>query len=135
MAPAGVPCSGSNKKSEKGLQHVERFAPRNVSPIGHAYVVTAWIEALTWTGLLVGIFLKYVTDTTERGVELLGPIHGLAFIAYAVVTILAAIQLKWRWQLTLIALLAAIPPLATIAAEYWLTKNDYLGEPVAAKPA
>ena len=97
--------------------------------------MTAWLEAITWTGLLIGMFLKYVTDTTERGVELMGPIHGLAFIAYAVVTILAAIQLKWRWQVAVLALLAAVPPLATIAAEYWLSKRGYLGEPVAAKPA
>jgi hypothetical protein len=30
--------------------------------------------------------------------------------------------------MALIALLAAIPPLATIAAEYWISKHGLLGE-------
>jgi integral membrane protein len=57
-------------------------------------VLVAWVEALTWAGLLIGMILKYGTDTTERGVELFGPIHGAAFIAYAAVTIAAAITLR-----------------------------------------
>jgi integral membrane protein len=114
---------------------VQRLFPRNVSPIGRIFVLVAWIEALTWTGLLIGMFLKYGTDTTERGVELFGPIHGVAFIAYATVTIAAAVMLRWKWHVALIALLAAIPPLATIAAEYWVSKRGYLGEPVRAETA
>ncbi len=108
---------------------MQRFFPKNVSPIGRIFVLVAWIEALTWTGLLIGMFLKYGTDTTHRGVEIMGPIHGTAFIAYAVVTILAAVKLRWKWSVALIALLAAIPPLATIAAEYWISKRGLLGEP------
>jgi integral membrane protein len=114
---------------------VQRLFPRNVSPIGKIFVLVAWIEALTWTGLLIGMILKYGTDTTERGVELFGPIHGVAFIAYAVVTIAAAVTLKWKLHVALIALLAAIPPLATIAAEYWISERGYLGEPASAEPA
>jgi integral membrane protein len=121
--------------SKQGSHRVQRLFPRNVSPIGRIFVLVAWIEALTWTGLLVGMFLKYATDTTERGVELFGPIHGVAFIAYATVTIAAAVMLRWKWHVALIALLAAIPPLATIAAEYWVSKRGYLGEPVRAETA
>ncbi|MCA9859835.1 MAG: DUF3817 domain-containing protein, partial [Thermomicrobiales bacterium] len=65
---------------------MERIFPQNVSAFGRYYVLVAWIEALTWSGLLIGMILKYVTDTTERGVELFGPIHGLAFIVYVLVT-------------------------------------------------
>ena len=114
---------------------MQRFLPRNVSPIGRIFVLVAWIEAITWTGLLIGMVLKYVTDTTERGVELMGPIHGVAFIAYTAVTIAAAVMLRWKWHVALIALLAAIPPLATIAAEYWISKRGLLGEPVSTEPA
>ena len=114
---------------------MQRFLPNDVSPIGRIFVLVAWIEAITWTGLLIGMVLKYGTDTTERGVELMGPIHGVAFIAYAVVTIAAAVTLRWKFSVALIALLAAIPPLATIAAEYWISKNGWLGEPVAPEPA
>ncbi len=59
----------------------------------------------------------------------MGPIHGTAFIVYALVTIMAAVKLKWKVSVVLIALLAAIPPLATIAAEYWISQRGLLGEP------
>lgn len=111
---------------------MQRLFPQHVSSIGRYYVLVAWIEAFTWTGLLIGMFLKYVTDTTERGVELFGPIHGVAFIVYALVTLVAGIKRRWKGSVILIALLAAIPPLATIAAEYWISKNGWLGEPETA---
>ncbi len=114
---------------------MQRLFPENVSSIGRAFVITAWIEAVTWTGLLIGMILKYATDTTDRGVEIMGPIHGAAFIAYAAVSIIAGITLKWKLHVTLIALLAAIPPLTTIAAEYWISKQGLLSEPAAAEPA
>ena len=59
----------------------------------------------------------------------------MAFIVYGLVTIVAAVKLRWKWSVALIALLAAIPPLATIAAEYWIAKNGWLGEPVSTEPA
>lgn len=114
---------------------MERFYPKHVSPIGRAFVAVAWIEALTWLGLLIGMILKYGTDTSERGVEIMGPIHGVAFIAYSVVTIAAAVTLKWRLHVAIIALLAAVPPLATIAAEYWISGRGDLGEATSARPA
>ena len=39
-------------------------------------------EAVTWTGLLVGMFLKYVTETTELGVRVFGMLHGVVFVAF-----------------------------------------------------
>ncbi len=114
---------------------MQRLFPENISSIGRIFVLVAWVEALTWTGLLIGMILKYGTDTTERGVQIMGPIHGVAFIAYAVVTIAAAVTLRWRWQVTVVALLAAVPPLMTIVAEYWLSKRGYLDAPASVEPA
>jgi integral membrane protein len=114
---------------------VQKLFPENISSIGRIFVLVAWIEALTWAGLLIGMILKYATDTTERGVEIMGPIHGTAFIAYAVVTIAAAVTLRWMWQVTLVALLAAVPPLMTVVAEYWLSKRGYLDTPSVGEPA
>ena len=99
------------------------------NPAGRTFVIVAYIEALTWTGLLVGMFLKYASDTTERVVDIFGPIHGLAFIIYVVVTILTSVAFRWPLKVTLIALLAAIPPLATIPAEGWIAKRGLLELP------
>jgi integral membrane protein len=114
---------------------VQKLLPANVSSIGRIFVMVAWIEVLTWTGLLIGMILKYATDTTERGVQIMGPIHGMAFIAYAAVTIAAALTLRWKWQVTVIALLAAVPPLMTIVAEYGLSKRGYLDDPATVEAA
>lgn len=91
------------------------------------FTVVAVIEAITWSGLLVGMYLKYVPETTELGVRIFGSLHGAAFISYVLITIIVARQQKWRirWT-TLIALAASVPPFGTIAFELWARKNDLL---------
>lgn len=71
-------------------------------------------EAVTWALLLIGMFLKYVTRTTEVGVQLAGPIHGVAFVAYCVTTLVVATDQRWSVGRTLLGLLAAIPPFTTL---------------------
>ncbi|WP_370662797.1 DUF3817 domain-containing protein, partial [Massilia frigida] len=43
--------------------------------IGKLFVAVCLIEGLTWTGLLIGMFLKYTTETTDLGVKIFGPVH------------------------------------------------------------
>lgn len=93
---------------------------------GRVFAVVAFVEAGTWAGLLVGMFLKYVTQTTEAGVQLFGPLHGAAFIGYLAVTIIAAIWLRWPWYATLAAIVSAVPPLTTIVVEMWLRRTGRL---------
>ena len=76
--------------------------------------VAAVTEAITWAALLAGMFLKYVTDTTEAGVQVAGPVHGVAFIAYCLVTIAVATDQRWSAGRTALGLLSSIPPLMTV---------------------
>ena len=99
-------------------------APR--SPIGALFAVVAFIEAFTWVGVLVGMFLLDDTATTEMGVWLFGRLHGGAFMLYVAMTIVAAISLRWKWWVALLALLAAIPPLVTVPLEIWLHRTGRL---------
>ncbi|MTB88516.1 DUF3817 domain-containing protein [Aeromicrobium senzhongii] len=71
-------------------------------------------EAITWALLLTGMFLKYVTDTTELGVRIGGMIHGVVFVAYVVTTVVVAIDARWSLKRTTLGLLAAVPPFFTI---------------------
>lgn len=71
-------------------------------------------EAITWALLLAGMFLKYVTDTTEAGVRIAGPIHGVAFVAYCVTTVVVAVDQRWTLRRTAIGLLSSIPPFFTV---------------------
>ncbi|GGJ95880.1 membrane protein [Pilimelia anulata] len=89
----------------------------------------ALAEAVSWAGLLVGMYLKYVSETTTAGVWLFGRLHGGLFVAYLVATVWAARAERWSLWRTAVALLASVPPLATVAFERWLTLRHPAPEP------
>jgi integral membrane protein len=91
-----------------------------------AFRIVAVAEAISWLGLLVGMYLKYVPQTTELGVQIFGPVHGGVFLLYLAVTVLAARTLRWRVGTTLLALVASIPPLVTVWFERWATRSGRL---------
>lgn len=95
---------------------------------GKVFAVAALIEAVTWTGLLAGMFLKYVTETTDLGVWLFGRLHGLAFLGYVVTTFVVATRLRWPMWALLVALLAAVPPLLTWPVEWWFRRRGLLSD-------
>jgi integral membrane protein len=88
--------------------------------------VVAVAEACSWVGLLIGMYVKYVPETTELGVKVFGPIHGGIFVAYVVVALVAARVLRWSAGTTLLALVASVPPLATVLFERWASRTDRL---------
>ncbi|GLY06821.1 MULTISPECIES: DUF3817 domain-containing protein [Actinoplanes] len=95
--------------------------------------ITAVAEAISWTGLLVGMFLKYVTETTEAGVWLFGRLHGGLFIAYLVATLWVARSERWSLWRTAFGLASSIPPLTTLIFERWVAKRRRAAtEPAAA---
>lgn len=95
---------------------------------GRVFAVAALIEAMTWTGLLAGMFLKYVTETTDLGVWLFGRLHGLAFLSYVVTAFVVATRLRWPMWALLVALLAAVPPLLTWPVEWWFRRRGLLSD-------
>ena len=99
--------------------------------IGKLFSIIALLEGLTWAGLLIGMFLKYTTKTTELGVVFFGPLHGIVFISYVVVTVMAAVRLRWPLWAALIAVLAAVPPLVTIPLEIWFKRRGLLSDRAA----
>lgn len=76
--------------------------------------IAAIAEAVSWAGLLVGMFFKYVVVENEIGVQIFGPIHGVIFLAY-VGTVLAAWRAeRWSFETTMLGLASAIPPFMTV---------------------
>jgi integral membrane protein len=71
-------------------------------------------EAITWALLLVGMFLKYVTQTTDLGVRIFGMVHGVVFLAYGLVALVTWVNQRWPLGVGLLAVLSAVPPFATI---------------------
>ena len=91
------------------------------------FTIAARFEAFTWAGLLLGMFVKYQLELSEAGVWLFGRLHGAAFLVYFVVSIVAAIRLRWPWWCGVLAVLAAIPPLVTYPLELWFRRRGLLG--------
>lgn len=98
----------------------------SIAPAGRFFAITATIEAITWAGLLVGMYMKYISGTTEMGVWLFGRLHGAAFIAYLLAAVFAARRLQWPRSALVLAILAAIPPLVTLPLELWFRSRGLL---------
>ncbi|MGY2003376.1 DUF3817 domain-containing protein [Blastococcus sp. SYSU DS1024] len=97
--------------------------PRTVTT---AFRLVAVAEAITWIGLLAGMFVKWVLQTSEVGVQVFGPIHGAVFVVYVLVALVAARVLRWSLPTTVLALAASVPPLATVWFERWASRNGAL---------
>lgn len=90
------------------------------------FVATAVAEALSWVGLLTGMYFKYFTDAGELGVQLFGPIHGGIFVAYVAMTLLVARTFRWGPWTTLVGLACSVPPFATVPFELWVARSGRL---------
>ena len=101
------------------------------TPTGRFRII-AVAEAISWAGLLVGMLFKYVLTGNELGVHVFGTIHGVIFVAYVVLAVLAQRALGWDRRTTTYALLASIPPFGSIVFERWATRTGKLDEKMVA---
>jgi integral membrane protein len=89
----------------------------------------ALAEAFSWVGLLVGMYFKYLgSPRTEIGVKIFGPVHGVLFVAFLVVALLAGIAFRWKLVTWLLALLGAFVPLGTVMFVMWADRLGKLGQ-------
>lgn len=98
------------------------MSPRNVF---RALAVT---EAITWACLLAGMFVKYVVGTTEVGVQVAGPVHGVAFITYCLVTVVVGVDQQWSRRRLVLGLASSIPPLMTVWFDRHVEKRGGLDD-------
>lgn len=88
--------------------------------------VAAFGEAISWAGLLVAMAFKYVIADNPAGVHVMGPIHGAAFLAYVGATLVAARAFRWPARVTLLGLVASIPPFGSAVFEMWADRRGHL---------
>ena len=103
----------------------------NPAAVAVLFRAVAVAEALSWLGLLGGMYVKHVLGTSEAGVQLFGPVHGAVFVAYVAVPLVAVRALGWSRGTPLLALAAAVPPLVTVWFERWASDTGRL----AVRPA
>ncbi len=104
-----------------------RRRPLTLSP-RRVFRALATAEAVTWALLLLGMVLKYVTDTTELGVRVFGLAHGVVFIGYCLVAVVVGVDQRWRARHGLLALLSAVPPFMTLWFERFADRRGLLGQ-------
>ena len=75
------------------------------------YGTLATAEMVTWTLLLAGMAGKYLLGLGELGVRVGGGVHGFVFLAYCVVTVLVAVDQRWRAGHLLVGLASAVVPI------------------------
>jgi integral membrane protein len=92
------------------------------------YRTVAIAEAVTWTLLLGGMFLKYVTETTELGVRIGGGLHGFAFLAYVAITMLVSVDGRWAGGRLVAGLVSAVVPYLTVPFERSAERAGLLSE-------
>ena len=95
--------------------------------------LVALAEAISWVGLLVGMYFKYLgSPRTEIGVKVFGMAHGLIFIAFVLTGLLVGIAVKWTAGTWLLALLASVVPLCSVIFLIWVDRTGRMGSAEAA---
>jgi len=101
---------------------------RLLSTPSRLYRVLAFAEMVTWNLLIVGMLLKYVLDVTDALVRIGGGLHGFTFLCYLVVTVLVAIDQRWRLQDVVLGIGSAVIPYMTVPFERSAMRRGLLGD-------
>lgn len=82
----------------------------------------ALAEASSFLLLLVATVVKYASDE-PIGVKILGPIHGLLFLAYVFLAVMLAKPQGWSTKQLVLILLGAVIPFGGYVVDRWLARN------------
>jgi integral membrane protein len=87
-----------------------------------AFRITAFAEAASFIALLGATYVKYAHDEAA-GVQVLGPLHGLLFIAYVLMALNLAPRAGWSTKTTVWVLAAAVIPFGGFVVDRWLART------------
>lgn len=88
----------------------------------------ALLEATTFLILLVSSAIKN-TGGSDVGVKILGPIHGLLFIAYVIFALQLRQEAGWTGKQTFWILVGAILPFGGYVVDWWLARRERIATP------
>lgn len=86
----------------------------------------ALAEATSFIALLIASFVKR-TGGGELGVHILGPIHGLLFIAYIAIALNVRHDLGWSGRTTFWVLVGAVVPFGGYVVDWQLLRDVPVG--------
>jgi len=83
----------------------------------------ALAEATSFIALLIASVIKR-TGGSEVGVQILGPIHGLLFIAYVWIALAIRSEMGWSGKTTFWVLVGAVVPFGGYVVDWWLLREQ-----------
>lgn len=96
----------------------------------------ALAEAVSWVGLLTGMYFKYLgTPRTEIGVQIFGMVHGVVFLAFVATGLVVGWAARWSLVTWVSAAASSIVPLASVVFLRWAERNGALAVGAAAVEA
>jgi integral membrane protein len=87
----------------------------------------ALLEATSFLALLVASVIKRTADN-ELGVQILGPLHGLLFVAYIWLAWVLRNDAGWTGKQTFWIMVGAVLPFGGYVVDWWLAKRERQGE-------
>jgi len=84
--------------------------------------IAALAEATSFLALLAATYVKYGQDQ-PIGVEILGPIHGVLFIAYVLLALGLGQRAAWQPRTAALVLLGAVLPFGGYVVDRWLARR------------
>ena len=86
--------------------------------------LTGIIEGLSFLVLLaIAMPLKYLAGKPEM-VSIVGMAHGVLFVLYIGLSIIAKFQYPWTWRKMFLLWIASVVPFGTFYADYKLLRQD-----------
>jgi integral membrane protein len=82
----------------------------------------ALAEATSFIALLIASVVKH-TGGGELGVQILGPIHGILFIAYVAIAFSIRAEMGWSGKTTFWILVGAVVPFGGYVVDWWLLRE------------
>ena len=84
----------------------------------------SFLEGLSLLLLLfIAMPLKYIWDNPEY-VRIVGMAHGLLFVAYVFLAVMAKFELEWKGKTLLVVLIASVIPFGTFYVDKKYLKNE-----------
>lgn len=93
------------------------------STAGRWFRYAAIAETISWVGLLIGMFFKYVVVKNDIGVFVFGRVHGAMFVFYLATLLWTAKVHRWGFGRLVIGGAASIPPFLGLLFERWVAKR------------
>jgi len=96
-----------------------------MTPLRSLRLIAA-VEATSFLALLVAAYVKHQGDGAT-GVSILGPIHGVLFLAYVFIALQVRAEKRWNNATTFWVLLGAVLPFGGYAVDWWLLREREVG--------